>query len=62
MTLDPEALRRHIETLRIHRHALVQTATPAEDGSLVPMLRASKTCSSIDVAIAALEEKLKEQP
>lgn len=57
--LSPEQLTTSIARLRRLRHELVQTATPAADGSLVPMLNASAACCALDNAIRLLERELR---
>lgn len=58
--MTPDQLASTAEILRRLRHRLVMEATPAEDGSLVPLLKRSSECAALDNAVRLIERELRE--
>jgi len=56
--MSPEQLQTTIDRLQRMRHERVMTATPAADGSLVPLLTAGAECAAIDTCIRLLKREL----
>lgn len=59
MSFTPEMLTITLDRLRRIRYRIMMQASPAPDGSLVPMLNASAECCALDNAIRLLERELK---